>query len=833
MHKEVITNENNNINCVLCKKMVKVFNINSLDNCNNHVLCNECYIVITKYKELTFDNCYLIENNKINCKICSNNDDNKKCINICTSHNKNLEAYCCDCYKLTCIDCIIDGSHKLHNLMSVYKAIEEYNTKEEFYLNKAKCVKNDLNSNINKLFNLKEELEENINKKTVLIKNFFLNIKRILEEREQLLISRISKLFNKEYNYLENIKEETNAQLNLIDYLLNIKNMNRITVLCNYDDSANKNNEINSNYFKLKESNNLFKMFEVATKKPFVDLQNLIDNIYTDYSIPDKSATKFNNKNPGLNNFYEKNKSYLNVNFSEEFENIVYILNKRSKEIIESDISLYSEYNINNKNINEKSSDIINKEFTTNNNNYLSIDISNINKNQIQLLNNCNDVNNSLCKNKEKYNDSMIQHKESQDITNKYKNINDIRKLTLNNKDSKISKELFNYVLNNNIKYKSNNNSNPKYSIRSKSNNSYKSNASYKSNIKTNIINSSNPISYNYNSKPPNNNIKKKKDISNKNTFNVNPTIQSKNNKQYNKKKFTNSNIVLPSEKKNFTKQFNQDESFKIFENLDNNKLNAYINNSKTTDSKEFCKSQANKEVSLEISNLIDENTNNNESNVISDKTINFLFNKDINNNNSMCKNNNYLSNIENSINKTFNNNILTDLSVGYSLLNQTIHKIFIFGGKNDKSTYVYNIESNLFEEIKQVKINRFNFKSFFYKDKALILGGRIADDNAISNYTIDDSIYAFDLINYSYKTVSNKLKSSRSNFEAVYCQGRLYVLGGVISNNVSTNNVEYYDKLNSKWIDLKRMLTKRKDFALSLVNDKNIYVFGGVDDKE
>ena len=77
-------------------------------------------------------------------------------------------------------------------------------------------------------------------------------------------------------------------------------------------------------------------------------------------------------------------------------------------------------------------------------------------------------------------------------------------------------------------------------------------------------------------------------------------------------------------------------------------------------------------------------------------------------------------------------------------------------------------------------------------------------------------------------------MKSPRSNFGSTFLNSKLYIAGGFNGKEV-VNNFEYYHKKHKKWKELIKMPYKKKDFCLvtDLGITKNIYVIGGIDDKE
>ena len=42
---------------------------------------------------------------------------------MCNKHNKKIEAFCENCKRILCIDCILNENHKNHEILAVDKAV--------------------------------------------------------------------------------------------------------------------------------------------------------------------------------------------------------------------------------------------------------------------------------------------------------------------------------------------------------------------------------------------------------------------------------------------------------------------------------------------------------------------------------------------------------------------------------------------------------------------------------------------------------------------------------------------------------------------------------------
>lgn len=153
-------------------------------------------------------------------------------------------------------------------------------------------------------------------------------------------------------------------------------------------------------------------------------------------------------------------------------------------------------------------------------------------------------------------------------------------------------------------------------------------------------------------------------------------------------------------------------------------------------------------------------------------------------------------------------------------------------GNNNVINTSSNNMQNPNFDtEYNNITIERSDFIALMYKDKkVLIIGGKTLNEKGVE--IISDTI---DLLNIKEKNLSRlsiKLKQSILNFGAVYINSKLYISGGS-NGRESLSNFGYFDKMNKTWVEMPRMLYKRKEFSLIVGPDSCIYAIGGADDKE
>ena len=171
-----------------------------------HTICNRCAMEIFNDKSIICPECSIasqinsVSNLPMNMALLSISPAKsieEKQYELCQIHNKKLEGFCLDDLKPLCIDCILIGGHKSHDISSIPKAYDKQilvlkNNLET--INKHEETLKSMVSGINKLkLDLKCKIEEKTNKITILFKD----IVNIINERENKLKDNITKNANK------------------------------------------------------------------------------------------------------------------------------------------------------------------------------------------------------------------------------------------------------------------------------------------------------------------------------------------------------------------------------------------------------------------------------------------------------------------------------------------------------------------------------------------------------------------------------------------------------------------------------------------------------------
>eukprot|EP00347_Sterkiella_histriomuscorum_P003080 403365667 len=135
---------------------------------------------------------------------------------MCNIHNKKLEAYCQIEKQTLCIDCILSEQHKNHEIHSIQKAAE---LERDFILQKFNQSQDLLQQIQDQNTDIKghlEMLKEQSTKNTVDIKLVFQEIRKVIDEKENQIISTIQKSLEKEEMYLMDRFKSNNGQIDVI-----------------------------------------------------------------------------------------------------------------------------------------------------------------------------------------------------------------------------------------------------------------------------------------------------------------------------------------------------------------------------------------------------------------------------------------------------------------------------------------------------------------------------------------------------------------------------------------------------------------------------------------
>ena len=154
--------------------------------------------------------------------------------------------------------------------------------------------------------------------------------------------------------------------------------------------------------------------------------------------------------------------------------------------------------------------------------------------------------------------------------------------------------------------------------------------------------------------------------------------------------------------------------------------------------------------------------------------------------------------------------------------------KINFFGEKNKVLTYSIDKDEWYLHVMPNNNImNKFEFS--YYSSATTLPNGRII----ITGGGISNSVYEISISNFRIQ-LKKPMKQTRKEHGSVYVNKAVYVLGGYdtfSSNFLST--CERFNPDKNEWTFIKNMNIAKCAFAVTSVNNKFIFTFGGYDGKE
>lgn len=763
---------------------------------------------------------------------------------VCSNHSKDLEAYCETDKMMLCVSCILENDHKNHDLSSIDKAAQKERANLESGFDKILKLEEYLKDNLNLIQEKTDSVKNLAQERVKVIENFFSEILDYIEDREILLKEKIMHQLEEEVEYLRSVKDTVGGRLLLVDNLKNFKS--------NFDS---------------------YSEFEILSKSK--ENQKILKEVSKNVPQYNQNNVKFSDlsKEEEISNFKKflykllKNKNEEMINVNQQIANVQEKIDKLEKDAL-GDINIASPKKHSLKNL---AVDSENFRMSKNNKNFTLI-----NKpvpKETKLTNSHSKYLNSKTLITDKNNHVALSGKQSNKILPTFnsnfevesfnfvkKQIDNETSGTTNQGAKKLALFPSLKMKNNTLKYKSSQDVALKESKSGE-------NLDNEQNQNSTGSNQDNKA-YDYFKDVLNNEgdsefIFKNEDIVEEfketNDFNNN-TLSDREN-QINSTNFDNLNfshefktefIIKPepkSEPKIEIKSQNELELDK--NNLD---LEHFIMDMK--ESQNMMDAEREKERDKEKRN------SNKEKIEIYAPETNFNKNCKIKLNNRKCAstscNETYSENKKVVVNFENDDNVVnidldtikgmdidnTKMSVQItksfqmdlaSLYKNTSSFLLVVGGKADYATRKYCLDTSTWitpENIKEsLQVERSDFGAVMYKDKKiLIVGGKVS--NQIGSEIITDTIELLNTNEQTIRKLEIKMKHPRTNFGVLYMNSKLCVAGGFNGRDV-LNNVEFFDQRNKMWIDLPKMLFKRKEFAMVSGIDNCIYSLGGSDEKE
>lgn len=116
----------------------------------------------------------------------------------CVVHNKEIEAFCFEDYKLLCIDCILEDGYQKRNISSLKKATEQHSDTLKSSVLKAQKIEQELGSTKVKIEKYQKDTERDFKEITNTVDSLYDTLIQQLLKNKQKMIERIKKINDEE-----------------------------------------------------------------------------------------------------------------------------------------------------------------------------------------------------------------------------------------------------------------------------------------------------------------------------------------------------------------------------------------------------------------------------------------------------------------------------------------------------------------------------------------------------------------------------------------------------------------------------------------------------------
>lgn len=188
---------------------------------------------------------------------------------LCNFHNKKIEAYCMMCKQVLCIDCILNDGHKNHEINAIEKAVGIEKNLFYDFLKRSMEIEDRIKAQNLEIDNHFLMVRNQANKNRDALSRIFNNVRKLINDRENELKSKIASVLDEEENYLNEKKDRLNEHLLTI---FDFKKQSRVI-----DSDSDIRVLQNSNKLYNVSQKALEKHASVTLKDPFVNVKEDIE----------------------------------------------------------------------------------------------------------------------------------------------------------------------------------------------------------------------------------------------------------------------------------------------------------------------------------------------------------------------------------------------------------------------------------------------------------------------------------------------------------------------------------------------------------------------------
>lgn len=136
---------------------------------------------------------------------------------LCDVHGKNVQGYCLEDRRVLCIDCILSGDHKNHEICAIDKAAKQERDGLTKKFQHAKLLKDMLGGSILKIRSHEEVLRSTTADYIQKVSATIQEVRQQLEERERQIVAELEAKLQKELKHLSTKEREALTQLEHIE----------------------------------------------------------------------------------------------------------------------------------------------------------------------------------------------------------------------------------------------------------------------------------------------------------------------------------------------------------------------------------------------------------------------------------------------------------------------------------------------------------------------------------------------------------------------------------------------------------------------------------------
>jgi F0F1-type ATP synthase membrane subunit b/b' len=154
-------------------------------------------------------------------------------VEVCLLHQKNLEAFCETEKVLVCIDCILLGEHKSHEVSAISESSKKARALVNSFIDTSKRLNESLKAALECVETHRGELKGKVKEQREVISKQFNKMIQAIKDYEEKLNANLNEFLEQQYDKLNQNMNTIREQLNSIEHFL--KETESINTECDYN----------------------------------------------------------------------------------------------------------------------------------------------------------------------------------------------------------------------------------------------------------------------------------------------------------------------------------------------------------------------------------------------------------------------------------------------------------------------------------------------------------------------------------------------------------------------------------------------------------------------